>query len=267
MELKNILDLFVYLVPGFIALQVYHLAHPEKERHAVFIGSLSAVIGVGINLFLKELDKNLFGNAFQTISIETTKLVIPSTNAVQIPPLPTFPFYIALVTSGLFVGFVWAASKTFRTWLGKKIINNTDKNKLFKFINTYFPSVLPDSKTIWNRINDTNTTKWAYVYLSDDTIYQGVISHFSDNPDITDQDFWLEKAQRLKCEDLTPAYPINGGVYFNLKNVSRVEFYQGVSTDESTTNEEENGNLLPLNGKYLSESEQPHIESRWWRPS
>jgi hypothetical protein len=96
--------------------------------------------------------------------------------------------------------------------------------------------------TIWHRINLPNESKWAIVYCLDGAIYFGRVTHMSKNPEINDQDFFLEDAERLD-DNRCFSYDCEEGVYFSLKNVSRVEFVEGQKEIEPQTCSDDVSNI------------------------
>jgi hypothetical protein len=194
----NDLTLFVlYVIPGFIALEVFRYAYPVKTRSDFIIVTWSVVLGLSTSYGLIWLNNTLLDNFFRFKPDE----------------LPGITFLLALILGGALIGFLRIALRRLRTFLANA---KPGLNRLN-----------PDPRSIWHEVNQAKGEYWAVVFLDDTSIYLGYIQSFRSDPDLQDQDFLLSHASRVDNR-LRVTYEIDGlGVYLNTRNVKRIEYYAG----------------------------------------
>lgn len=197
MPTNDIIEFILYVVPGFIVIELYRLYYPVKEKDIFNKIAWSIIIGILINSFANWLDKTFF---FLTLSKNNGDL-------------PNLAFIILLCILGMLVGIVWVIFRTIRFRLA-------NESKTFNFF-------VPAPQSIWAYINESHNEDWSVVHLNDGTIYLGWITLFSFNPEYENQDFLLSHA-KLVDKDLNEIYSVDGlGVYLNTRDVVKIEFIHG----------------------------------------
>lgn len=197
MTIENIIGLILYIIPGFLAMEVYHAAYPVRERDNFILSTWSIIYGAAISSFVKFIDSHLLKNALHSDSSS----------------LPSFSFLIVLIVFGLLVGFLGVLFNKIRFWISQKWPK--------------FKKIAPIPQSTWAKINAYSNIDWAVVFLDDGSIYLGWIKDYTYDPNSENQDFLLSHASCVD-ESLNIKYEITGcGVYMNTKNIKRIEFVQG----------------------------------------
>lgn len=190
---EHIVEFFLYVMPGFVALQLYRAKYPAKQLSEFLQVAWSLIYGVILAAFVHWVDDRLLRGCLQTTATG----------------FPRFGFVLALMISGLLGGAALIAVNLGRLGLARHI--------------PWCAGVAPDPQSIWAKINRPSDD-YAVVYLDDGSIYFGWIKDFTFDPDAEDNDFLLADAKRVD-DELTEKYAINGrGVYLNTRNVKRIEF-------------------------------------------
>jgi hypothetical protein len=190
---EHLVDFLVYVMPGFIALQVFRASYPAKRLSEFLQVTWSLIYGVVLAALVRSADTNLLHGWLQS----------------GVPGLPAFGFVIALVLSGLLLGIIFIGLHRARFFVA------THWSRL--------EGIAPDPQSIWAKVNRPSND-YAVVYLDDGSIYFGWIEDYTFDPDAEDNDFLLADAKRVD-EDLTEKYSVTGrGVYLNTRNVKRIEF-------------------------------------------
>lgn len=199
---QSLAEFILYIIPGFIALQIYHQKYPAKERESLIVFAYSLVYGVLIISILKTIDKFCLN-----FILHSNSSGIPGTR-----------FIIVIFFSAIFLGYLSILLRELRSYFSKKV----------GFLRWLSPGV----DSIWQKINDPSNEDWAVIFLNDGSIYLGWISKYAFDPNNVDQDFLITQAKRVK-EDLSTVYSVNGiGVYLNTREVKRIEFVRSRSKGE-----------------------------------
>jgi hypothetical protein len=190
---EHLVDFLVYVMPGFVALQLFRAKYPAKQLSEFLQVAWSLIYGVLLATFVRGVDGRFLHGRLQ------------STN----PGFPAFRFVITLAIVGLLGGAVLIGLNYARSVAA-----------------AHWPSwegIAPDPQSIWAKVNRPSND-YAVVYVDDGSIYFGWIKDFTFDPDAEDNDFLLADAKRVD-EQLTEKYSITGqGVYLNTRNVKRIEF-------------------------------------------
>lgn len=197
MPINNIVEFVLYVIPGFLVVEIYRAAYPAKEKSEFQQIGWSILYGLLIVAIVKWLDKNVLANS-----------LFSQTNGI-----PGLRFTIALLIAGVIFGLLLILFYKSRFYLSNKT--------------KYLKRIAPDPQSIWAKVNQTINKDWCIIYLYDGAIYLGYISQFTFDPDKESQDFLLSDAKRVD-EDLKEKYLVTGiGVYLNTKDVKRIEFLKG----------------------------------------
>lgn len=197
MPVNSLIEFVVYVIPGFLAVELYRATYPVRERNEFHQIGWSILFGVIIVSVVKWIDTFYLDNYLKSDQIDS----------------PTLLFLISILSGGIILGLIRIYFHLFRIRLSLKY--------------DALSSFAPDYQSIWAKINQPNNEDWAVVYLDDGTIYLGWITTYTFNPDIDNQDFLLKNAKRVD-DDLKEIYTVNGiGVYLNTKDVKRIEFIKG----------------------------------------
>jgi hypothetical protein len=197
MPTNSLVEFIIYVIPGFLVVEIYHAAYPAKEKSEFQIVGWSILYGLLIVTIVKWSDKNIFSYALNT----------------QCEGIPELKFTIVLLFTGLIGGLVLVLFYKSRFYLSNK--------------SKYLKHLAPDPQSIWAKINQPDNKDWCVIFLDDGAIYLGYIAQYTFDPDKDDQDFLLGNAKRVN-EKLEEEYIVTGiGVYLNTKNVKRIEFLKG----------------------------------------
>ncbi len=197
MPIKNIVELILYVSPGFIALEVFFWIYPVRERREFRHFTWSLILGVIIFVGLSWIDRVWLASLLQgdVAEVINTK------------------FIVALFITGAFLGIIFSVIRSLLQWLGDKI-------NWLSFIN-------PGSQAVWVKVNQSKLNEWVIVFLTDGSIYSGWISTYRFDPNSEIQDFLLKDAKRVG-ENLNEIYSVDGlGVYMNTRDVVRIELVKG----------------------------------------
>lgn len=194
---EHIAEFLIYVMPGFLALQLYRSIYPVKRLSEFLQVAWSLIYGVVLASVVRGFDHRFLGNKLHSAD----------------DGFPRLPFILALLVTGIVWGFMLVAVNRSRFYLSGK-----------------YPAlrrVAPDVQSIWAKVNQVQSTDWAVVYCTDGAIYMGWIKEFTYDPDAEENDFLLSRAKRID-ENLNVKYEVDGqGVYLNTKNVARIEFVKG----------------------------------------
>ena len=200
MPTKEITDLILYIIPGFVARSLFISKYPAKKISTFSETAYSLLYGVFIFSLVKWVDQGGW-------LLKSDKTGFPD-----------YRFVLALFVTAYFAGWFFILLNELKTTLGTS----------FKQLNF----LIPDPGKIWNKINSEDVTDWAVIYLKDGSIYSGKIEYYSYDPDEENQDFLLAIAERVD-EDLKTQYTIDGiGVYMNTRDINKIEFLKADPSPE-----------------------------------
>ncbi|HEX8816593.1 MAG TPA: DUF6338 family protein [Terriglobales bacterium] len=192
---EHIADFVLYVMPGFIALQLYRAKYPVKGLSEFLQVSWCLIYGIALAGVVRWTDGRFFHGSLHSAE----------------SGFPWLRFIVALAISGLLLGSLligirWARFELARTYARLRALE-------------------PDPQSIWAKVNRPSN-EYAVVYLDDGSIYLGWIKEYTFDPDAESNDFLLADAKRVN-EQLNTIYLINGqGVYLNTRNVKRIEFVE-----------------------------------------
>ena len=197
MQFNDLAHFVIYVIPGFIALELFRSVYPVKTRSDFIVITWSVVFGLSISYGLVWLNDNLLGDFFR----------------IDPDALPSIGFLLVLILGGALAGGVRIAMRMLRSFLSDKI--------------PALKNLSSGPRSVWYEVNEAKGSYWAVVFLDDSSIYLGYIQCFRSDPDAPDQDFLLSNARRVDAR-LRVMYKIDGlGVYLNTRNVKRIEYYAG----------------------------------------
>jgi hypothetical protein len=199
-QFNELAQFVLYVIPGFIALEIYRYVYPVKTRTDFIIVTWSIVFGLIISFSLIWVNENLLGNFLRFVPDK----------------LPSIGFLLALLSCGIVLGLIRILLRKLRTLIA-------DSAPFFQGLN-------PDPQNVWYQVNQAKEEYWAVVFLDDKSIYLGYIQSFRSDPDKLEQDFLLSHASRVD-DHLRVMYEVEGlGVYLNTKDVKRIEYYAGTTS-------------------------------------
>jgi len=195
----NVFVILLYVIPGFIAIEVYRLRYPGKRISDAQMIVRSLIWSFAIHVFLGSM------------SVVTDD---PRINYVT-RPLQTVGFksVVLLIGCGCLLGAVL-------------IVQHAIRGRL-----RLLP---PDPLSVWPKVNfQRKQNYWAAVILKDSSrIYLGWISDFTFDPNDQNQDFLLSEAKRVD-ENLNVLYEVAGpGVYLKTSDVLCIEYLDAQQTEQ-----------------------------------
>ena len=199
-DINQIINSIIYIIPGFIALSVYYFLIPTRKRSDFerLISSIIFSIPIyAIILFFENL-LNLYLRANKEIYI----------------PLSWF---IAVIL-GLMLS---------------KIVSSVWFNNIITSIGIKFKL----KPRVWNEVFDLPEAKWVRVVLSNGNVYIGSLSLYSLDPNDPDKDIFLHPAYLLKKQsdneikstEFEIVEIIEKGVYIRGANIVSVEFLPDIA--------------------------------------
>jgi len=191
--IEHLADFILYVMPGFIALQLYRAKYPVKGLSEFLQVSWCLIYGIVLAGTVRWVDHRFLKGSLHSDE----------------GGLPWLRFIVALGVAGVFLGILLISVRWARFTLSKKY------EKL--------RGLEPDPQSIGAKVNQ-QSSEYAAVYLDDGAIYLGWIKEYTYVPDAESNDFLLAGAKRVD-ERLNTVYLVNGqGVYLNTRNVKRIEF-------------------------------------------
>lgn len=192
----SVLVLLLYLLPGFLAMQLYQARYPAKPMSRFEAAGWSILHSFIILLGLASLADIFSCEALDVLSYRTNSEIQPMT--------------IAVMLGG---GVIWGGLLIAWHWLRIKF--------------AFFPT--PDPQAIWPVVVD-NVPKeklWVLVRTKQGTLYLGWVKEYSFDPTAEDHDFLLRPAYLVDNNlhvrrDLT-----QGGVYLNTRDIESLEMIPG----------------------------------------
>jgi hypothetical protein len=203
MQVGGLVEIILYVLPGFVANEVYKAFYPVRDRGHFPQLAWSVAVGVLLTTALVEADSVWLSGALGSTT----------------DSIPELAFIAALFSFGILVG------------LGRALLRFVR----YKVANTWplMKWLAPDPQSIWVHVNQPSNQDWAVVFLRDGSVYLGYIKYYRFDPEESDQDFLLSYARRVN-ENLEQVYAVPGqGVYLNTRDVTRIEFVPGSQGDTS----------------------------------
>ena len=194
--LGDTLVLLLYLLPGFLAMQIYRVRYPAKP--------LSRFEAIGWSILHSFLILLGLSTAAYMLGCKDPDILNPDSGS-EIQPM-----MIAVLLGG---GAIWGGILIAGHWLRIKL--------------DFFPT--PDPQAIWHVVVD-NAPKddlWVLARTKQDVLYLGWVKEYSFDPAAEDHEFLLRPAYLVDNDlhirrDLT-----QGGVYLNTRNIESLEMIPG----------------------------------------
>lgn len=192
--IENLITTILYVLPGFLILEIHRAAYPVKRRSVFALTAWSLIYGLINYAIVRIIDEKLLNFFLES----------------NITDFPSYRFIFALLG---FAGF-----------LGLTRILIDKLRARIPFIKS------PDVQSSWvecMRHLEKKNEGWLYVFLNDGSIYLGWIAGYTYDPDSENQDFILKGAIRFNNE-FNKMYSIDGfGVYINTRDINRLEIVKG----------------------------------------
>lgn len=206
---NDIISLLIYLLPGFLAKQIYNHYYPVKTKSDFSETAWSLFFGIIIYFVVFIIDTRIFRGFLE----------------IQKQGFPSFKSVIALVVVAVIFGYFLVIRDRLRARI--------DGKKFF---------TAPKSPSVWAEAvkKAALNGEWAFVFMNDKSVYRGWIREYIYDPNADYQDFLLIQATRYDS-NLNKLYDItDGSVYIDNRNVSRIEFVKGtpINDIEKTSVEE-----------------------------
>lgn len=203
----NVFAIMLYLVPGFIARQVYRWRYTAARA-----SDLESLIWSLVHTFIIYVGLTVVS---VVTHLPTLNLIGRLREAQGAIPIDTSIVVVLLVS-----GIVWGLLMSLLHWARSRI--------------PFLPT--PDPQGIWPYITQLAPEHelWALVRTKDGPLYLGWIDSYAFNPDEPDQDFYLKPALRVDEAMQVQQDLSAGGVYLNTRDVRSVELIEGMG-DQALT--------------------------------
>jgi len=198
---KDVFVLLLYLLPGFLSLQLYRAKYPAKKLSDIEIIIWSTFHTFSIHLILIGLG----------VLISKPWLNFLAKKSAEVGSAGVFTLLAA--------GFLWGQVLIFWHWSRRKLLIFGE----------------PDPLNIWFKIAvlAAREEKWALVRVRQGPIYLGWIKEFSYDPSQENQDFYLSPAHVVDRELRSLRNLEDGGVYLNTRDVLSIELLPGKNSEPS----------------------------------
>jgi hypothetical protein len=210
MTFTNILNFFLYVIPGFLSTEIYKRMYPAKKDSDFSRLTWSVTLSIIIFVCAKCLDQWLKLKLFAKTND------FPKTSAIAV---------------FLILAIILAYLRIAKHKLSERF-------EFFAFLRT-------KPLSIWADVNNQEPAEWAYVTLTNGDKYLGWISKWSYDPNEREYDFLLTDAKKVNV-DLEVYYEIPGqGVYLKTNNVVSIEFFGGTEGVGSSIQEQSLAEAAP----------------------
>lgn len=197
MPFGNAVLLLLYLLPGFLAMQLYRARYPAKHATQFEITIWSVLHSFAVHLGLAGVALVVGRPDFALLNQDRADAIQPET--------------IGVLLTG---GFLWGCILIAYHWMRIKV--------------SFLPT--PDPQAIWPVVaaGSPDDELWVLVRTKQGTHYVGWIDQYSFDPASSDHDFLLLPAYLVGespdevLRDLT-----KGGVYLNTRDVEAIERIPG----------------------------------------
>ncbi len=197
MQFDNIATILLYVLPGFLAWEIYDSYFPAKKKSDFSEIAWSVIISIALYTIVKIIDNKFNFRLFEN------KLAFPRVRTIVI-----------LLLLGALFGFLLIAIRKGRFY--------------FAGFSERLSFIKPKQTSTWAVINNKNEPSWACIKIVDGSIYLGYISLWKYDPNEAEYDLLLSQARKVDA-DLNTIYDITGkGVYIRSQNIVTIEFYDGV---------------------------------------
>lgn len=207
MDKVNIFQAILYLLPGFLHIEIYRKFYPTKKDtdfartlHSVFWSLLLFAIA------------SIIDYSFSTKIITCSEVGLYAGKVKNI--FNNSAVDISKVFWLYFLAFLSAYIRVF------------SRNLRFRAKNTKFNYFAPKEQNLWHEIN-RQKNQWAVIITKDGSRYLGYLSDYTyDIESPNDIDLLLAEASCVD-EFLNEKYKINGrGLYMKINEISKIEFYK-----------------------------------------
>ncbi|MHA1568670.1 MAG: DUF6338 family protein [Alphaproteobacteria bacterium] len=216
-DLSKIFYIFIYLIPGFVAREMFLARYPVRKKSTVELIIWSIIYSFVILIALCIISEIFDDPRLNYFNRDTSSLGVKS--------------YLLILVGGVILGVMLILQREIRFWIDKKIPDPFQEKPFFDLrfrLWMGIRSVLripPDPGAVWPMVNKQEQGSFAAVFLNDGSIYLGWIGQFTYDPNASEQDFLLQDAKKID-ENFNEIYKVEGiGVYLNTKNVKRIEYY------------------------------------------
>lgn len=202
MDPAKIIETLIYVLPGFIALEVYYALVPSRRR--------SDLERLGISIFLSVLIYGIsFVLGFDPVTNEKARrLYMPCS-------------FLAAALIG------WSLSGIRKADWFQRLINRA-LGLQFILRPRVWNVVFDFSRHRPEPTEPNEESKWVKVTLSDGRTYVGAPVYYSLDPNDEDKEVFLDPAWRIHNPDSPSArsQPIDSGVYVPAVAIVSIEFYR-----------------------------------------
>lgn len=199
--LGDVIVVLLYLLPGFVAMQLYRACYPAKRQSQfeIIVWSLlhSFIIRLGIE------------GAASGLGYSDLDLLTPATGSAIRASMIAIP-----LVGGLAWGGVLIASFGIRFHI--PFLRN------------------PDLQAVWPAIADSAPKEnlWVLVRTEQGFRYLGWVTRYSFDPEAEDHDFHLRPAYLVDDDLLIQRDLTQGGVYLNTRDVESLEMIPGKQRED-----------------------------------
>ncbi len=144
---EHLADFLLYVMPGFIALQLYRATYPVKKLSEFLQVSWCVIYGIVLASTVRWFDHRFLNGLLHSDEAG----------------LPWLRFVVALAVAGLLFGTLLIVVRSVRFTLSRKYAR--------------LSGLRPDPQSIWAKVNQSST-EYAVVYLDDGAIYLGESNDF-----------------------------------------------------------------------------------------
>lgn len=197
--LGDVLVLLLYLLPGFLAVQLYRAHYPAKPQSQFEVAVWSILHSFIVHLGLAGVGWVAHELGYGDLDIPSLK----TDSEIQ-------PKTISVLLGG---GTVWGGVLIASYWVRVKV--------------SFFPT--PDPQAIWHVVVDNAPKKdlWMLARTKQDVLYLGWVKEYSFDPSAEDHEFLLRPAYLVDNNLHVQRDLTLGGVYLNTRDIESLEMIPG----------------------------------------
>lgn len=200
---NNLLEFLLYILPGFIAREIFTKKYPIKRKSDFENITWSLFYGIIIFFSCKYIYKRGFLIDF-----------FENLLGINLLCYKTILLLFAGIGFGYLLIFFISLKKMFYEYLNNK------HNKKLNYRNFH---------SVWEKIIHVHKNSWVVVVLKDGSKFFGYISDYQYDPNNQYQDLFIKEAKKVELDDKNQyqiEYTIKGnGLYLRTDEISHIEYW------------------------------------------
>lgn len=218
MSFRDFFQILAYILPGFVAYEIYASQIQPRRRTGVEFSLISLILSLLVVLITKAI-----GRTFHISSLD-----IPFSNLGQ--GVTSYAHFLWLLGVAISLGFVGAVLDYWNvfTHIANQIIRVGTAGRM--------GARSVRGPTVWVTVLRESEGRWVVVRTLSGPAYIGFLEYFSRDPRDPTQEIYLTAASYLDDETGEVGKAIDGpGVLLERKNIATIEIWNPQSTSPEST--------------------------------